>query len=232
MDKIRPGQPKISSIIFGIAVFLGILLFFRYLGEAVKIIGAPFLFLPTRLGIVEPVNSSSVVNFRLDSRQTELKFNAPGRYVLYTADLDLLEITLTLESSTAKPWLVIQNKSTHKPVNVDFVKRGLSPFDTILASGRPVFTFEIQTPGVYVLHHPARKVPVAILPDTVTGKEAVLWLAYLVQIGVILLLVSILVLRNNRRRAKQLQEIRQLKHIRGEEFWKEELERQTGHKQE
>lgn len=230
MDKIRPGQPKISSIIAGIALFLGILLFFRYMGEAVKVIGAPFLYLPTRLGLVDRVDPSSVVNFRLNTHQTELEFNRPGRYTLYTADLDLLEISLSLEDSAAKPWLVVQNQTTHKPVEVVYVKRGLYPFDSLLAPGRSVFTFEIQTPGVYLLRHPARKAPVSILPDTVTGKEAVLWLAYLIQIGLILFVLSILVMRNNRRRFRHLQEIRNLKRIRGEEFWKEELERQTGHK--
>jgi len=232
METNQAGQPKIISIVIGVVFFAALLAVFLSLGEVVKLAGAPFLFLPVKLGLVEEVTASEVIHFNLNTRETTLDFKSPGRYVLYTADLDLLEITNALEAAKAEPWLKVQSQTEGETAAVSFVRRGLCPFDSALARGRPVFTFAIETPGVYVLRHPARKVAVAILPDAITGKEGVLALAYILQVGFLLGLAGILFYRARSNRSKRIREIRQLKRIRGEAFWQKELEKQKKDRQE
>ena len=226
METHQPGQPKIISIIIGVILFMVLLAVFLSLGEIVKLAGAPFMFLPVKLGLVEEVNPSQVIRLNLNTHETALRFKSPGRYAVYTADRDLLEITNSLEAAGTKPWLKVQSQLGGGTVPVSFVRRGLYPFDSVLARGRPVFTFVIETPGVYVLRHPARSAVAAILPDATTGKEGILTLAYILQIGVLSGLAGILIYRARRARLKRIQEIRQLKHIRGDAFWQKELERQ------
>ncbi|MCC6147376.1 MAG: hypothetical protein IT308_07395 [Anaerolineaceae bacterium] len=226
MKTSHPGQPKITSIVIGIAISIVLLGLFLSLGEVVKILGAPFLIIPAQLGLVEKVTAGDIINFRLNTRETTLKFNAPGRYALYTADLDLLEITNSLEQSGAQPWLRIEPQAGGKGLEVQFVRRGLSPFDSALVRGRPVFTFVIEKPGVYVLRHTARKAAVAILPDVITGKEGILTLAYITQIGIIAVSGGFFFFRARRQHLKRIQEIQQLKRIRGEAFWEKEAEKQ------
>jgi len=225
MSANQPGQPKIISIVIGVFLFTALLAFLLSLGEVVKLAGAPFLFLPVKLGLVEEVTAADVVNFNLDSHNTTLEFKSPGRYAVYTADLDLLEIANALEASGAEPWLKVQNQAGDQAVAIAFVRRGLTPFDSALARGRPVFTFIIETPGVYVLRHPARNAVATILPDAITGKEEVLTLAYILQAVLLLGLAGAIFYWARSRRLKRIRAIQQLKHIQGEAFWQKELEK-------
>ena len=228
----QAGRPAVISILIGVGIFAGLLCVSFYMGEAVKVIGAPFLFLPTQLGLVDRINPAAVVRWDLNSHETILKFNEAGPYVLYVADLDLLEISNGIEKNNAEPWLMVVNRQDRQKVQVNPIRRGLAPFDSVLARGRPVYSFSIPAPGIYELRHPARHEPVSLLPDTVTGRETVLWLAYLVQIAILAALVALLTLRSQRKQRRRLREIQSLKHIDGENFWKRELEKQEGGKQE
>lgn len=214
-------SPKITSILIGVLLFIVLLVAFLSLGDILKYAGAPFLFLPCKLGMVEEVSSNEVVSFRLESRQTSLKFAAPGHYVLYTADYDLLTISDEIGISGSPPWLNINNTAAGEAVEVVYVNRGLRMYDSVLARGRPIYRFLIENPGVYTLDYPTRKAQVSILPDATFGKETMLFLAYALQIGVILAPLGFLYYRRRRRNIRRIREIRKLKTIRGSVFQKD-----------
>ena len=62
-------------------------------------------------------------------------------------------------------------------------------YDTPLANGRPMVTFEITKPGEYTITHPTRPTTVYIIPDYTTGKEN--WINFLVVLQVVALIIII-----------------------------------------
>jgi hypothetical protein len=156
------------------------------LADVVKLIGAPLLFFPAKLGLIQDVTSDDVVNVRLATTPSRFNLHQPGPYAIYEGDIDLLELTDAMAKSHAAPWVKIKALSTGESIPVMYVERGLLPFDSALVRGRPIFTFNITTPGTYEMSHVTRPASsLSVLPDAVTGHEAVIVLAAIVQLAIL-----------------------------------------------
>jgi len=182
----------------GILAFLLILAFFGYLGDIAKWLGLPFVFIPSQLGLTNMVTPAEVMQFNLASAPTTVNFTRPGRYAVYANDYDLLVTTDLLIEAEAMPWLTIMSQETGKRINVAFISRGLMPYDTPFARGRPIMTFIIKTAGVYGMNHPAKPADIFITPDYTSENEALIRLLFLLQVGLIALVLGVLYYRRQR----------------------------------
>ncbi len=170
--------PAFRNILIGI-VLAGALVFLLVgaLAQVVKWAGQPFLILPSMLGLTGLVMPADVQHASLNTLGDTLQFNHAGRYALYTSNWDLLELTEKSLQQQRKPWLVITSQMSGTEVPVSYVERGLRPYDTPFAPGRPVMTFVIPAFGFYTVRHPDSAAGIALAPDYTTGREAaVAWL--------------------------------------------------------
>ena len=198
---------------------------FINLGAVVKFVGAGFMFIPSALGIVQRVSPQEVFVYDLSKSPTMVGISQPGRYAVYAYDYDLLTILDQLEQSGAAPWISLKSETTGEPVPVTFVSRGMRPYDTYLAKGRPVLSFVITRPGVYVMLHPAKQSTISIVRDYVTGHERALMLAYLVQIGLVVVPVGVVFLRRYLARREARRTSQRETRERAEAFWQREAHR-------
>ncbi|MFL5802100.1 MAG: hypothetical protein ACJ8CR_10220 [Roseiflexaceae bacterium] len=212
----------IAGIIFAIVLVL-----FWLLSDTLKFAGAPFLYLPDKLGILRQVRSTEIYAIDLASVPTTIDIAQPGRYLVFTGDFKLLQLNV-LSDARNKPWLSLRALETSRPVTLTSVARGLRPYDTPLTKGRPIFAFEIETPGAYEFSYPVRSASIALVPDYTTGNEVTITLVYAVQIAVILFVLGA-VSRYRRRgfRAwkRKLDGLQQQRRTRGEIFWQNEIQR-------
>ena len=226
-------SPKVYAIIFGVIAFTGLLMTVCFLSEAVKFVGAPFLFLPEKLGLIEVASREDVVKIEMSSGSTMLNFTRPGKYVVYTKDYDLLIISDSLRDvnenienvENVHSWLSVLSVENGETLPISHIHRGLMPFDSPLAQGRPVLYFEITTPGWYELKYSTRQALIYVLPDYTTGKEGTIYLIYVVEFALLLIPVWILYSGFSQRRKEKTQEIQNLKHIRGDGFWESEYQK-------
>ncbi|MCZ7569318.1 MAG: hypothetical protein M5U01_12150 [Ardenticatenaceae bacterium] len=217
--------PRIRSILVGVAVFLLFLAILCSLSDLVKLIGGPFLYLPARLGLIREVTSADVYTIHLTSLPTVRKIEAPGRYLVYTGDFQLLSLTTESLDAKAKPWLKLKSRTTGEEVPVSFVNRGLRLYDTPLVKGRPIFAFEIKTAGTYEIIHPRRDATVWIVPDYTAGREKTIVLAYVLQVTAILLVLGFPYYRRSWRRRQAKRARQREKREQVEAFWRAERRR-------
>ena len=180
-----PPQPKLGNIALGILVVVVLVVFLCSASFFVKWTGAAFLVLPRVFGLLDSVRGDEIVTLPMDSSPTAVVFPAPEKYLVYTGDLELLEIAASLQASNATPWLVVQRAATGEAVPVTFVGRGLMPYDDPRAPGRPIMAFEIAQPGTYALSHPRRSLAVSLVPDRTTGKEGLMALTLAAQLALL-----------------------------------------------
>jgi len=177
--------PKLTSIIGGIIVAVLLLISMCMLGSVVKALGTAVFYVPARLGLFDQVRAADVVELDMLPSNSVLAFSLPGRYHVYTADLDLLETAAALGVAGAKPWLTILSVRSGEEVPVDYVTRGVRPYDSPHAPGRPVLSFTISTPGEYALRYPSRQTTLAIVPDHTTGRERELTLTAIAEVALL-----------------------------------------------
>jgi len=219
--------PKIRDIALGIIAFLILLGLIRTISVWVKAVGMPFLYIPSRLGLVQMVSPGDVQIYPLTTNPKQFDFARAGRYAVFTNDLDLLMITDLMIASDSPPWLTVTSQASGVAMPVAFVKRGLLPYDTPYAQGRPILTIEISRPGTYLLTHPGKGTLISFVPDYTTGKEGVIVAAYVIQLAVILgVLGAILYPRYQRRRTAQKTAQLQ-KRKESDRFWRNELQRKA-----
>lgn len=152
-----------------------------------KGVGVVLSFIPTQLGLMETVDPANIYTIPAppdDDVFAPVDFRRSGQYFLYTDDTTTLSNITNAEIA----WLRVISTTTGEEVPVSLVKRGQMPFDTIHAAGRPIFTFYIPAPDRYNVYIPSLspRESFAIVPDTVTGQEAKIWLLYAAQILLIL----------------------------------------------
>jgi hypothetical protein len=206
--------PAFRSIILGIIAFLVILMFFCNLSDVAKWMGAAFLFIPDRLGIIEQVKASEIITLTLNSNTSTINFPHAGKYSIYTNDYDLLVISDDLALKKGPSWIVIRSAGSGEVVPVTFVERGLRLYDTPFAKGRPVINFEIKYPGEYNLTHTSRKVDIYFVPDYTTEREGEILIIYIIQLAVIAYILSAVVSRWKRVQDERIADVEKLKHIR------------------
>ena len=184
-------SPRLRDIGLAILALLAGLLIFLHLADVVKLAGSVLLIVPSALGVVHRATGADVRHLNLASLPPRIELAGAGRYSVYTADYDLLTISDTIEESNASPWLTVELARTGEQVPLSFMGRGLRPYDTPLARGRPVLTFLAPAAGLYELTGTRRNADIYLVRDYVTGREKVIVLAYwgqLALIGVVLFL--------------------------------------------
>lgn len=210
--------PSIRAILGGILLLIAVLMSLCSLSDLVKLAGAPFLFIPDRLGVVQQVSKDEVRTVSLDTSPTLLEISPPGPYVVYAANDDLLTITNLLEDAQALPWLTVKSQATGESLAVSTVERGLRPYDTSIVRGRPIYTFDIGAPGWYELRHPNRHATISILPDYTTGKETLIVFLTLLQIIAIASIPGFIYFRGYRMRREMTEAYQEQARRRAEEM--------------
>jgi hypothetical protein len=205
-ETFRP--PRLLTIGLGIALFILFLIALCSLSQGVKWAGSVLLFLPDRLGLVRTVRPAEVFEFDTTRSPAQVVFTRAGLYQVFTSDYDLLVISDQLAQSDSPPWITITNAGSGAAAVVTYITRGLLPYDTPHASGRPVIEVEISEPGDYVLDYPTRPAEISMVPDYLTGHEALIYTAFAVQLLILALPVAILLFRREQRTWQQSHEKR------------------------
>lgn len=180
-ESYRP--PRIRTIGLGIGLFVVLLILVCSLSQGVKWAGAALLFLPERVGLVEPVHRAEVTPIDMQASPLQIAFPTAQAYHVYTSDYDLLVISDELARSEAPAWLTVTQSETGSRVQVTILGRGLMPYDSPWAAGRPVLAMQIEEGGSYILDFPTRKATMTIVPDRTTGLEAVIITAFVVELA-------------------------------------------------
>lgn len=205
-EDFRP--PRFLSIGLGIAIFVLVLVALCSLSQGVKWAGSALLYLPEQLGLVRTVRPGEVFNFDMTRSPVKVNFARAGLYQVYTSDYDLLVISDQLAQSDSPPWITITNVNGGAPASVSHITRGLLPYDTPQAPGRPVIEVQISEPGEYQLDYPTRPAEISMVPDYSTGHEALIYTAFAVQLLILALPVAILLYRREQRNWQRLHETR------------------------
>ncbi len=219
-------DPKLRNILVAVVLFAVFLVTVCSLPQVVKTLGAGLLYLPSRLGLVELVVRDQVKAYEMQTSPPELNITRPGRYSVFTDDYDLLVLTDEINLEGAEPWLVVTDRATGARIRLTGVTRGLMPYDSPYAAGRPVFTFDMPEAGIYALTYPRRSAVFYIVPDTTTGKERIIWMAYVVQLVVLALAVVLPYWRARAKRRARVAAILPPRPPEADAFWKAESRRQ------
>jgi hypothetical protein len=213
-------SPTLRNILVGVFIFMVIILMFSSLDNVVKTFGRILMLVPSQMGFYPLTSGDEVVPLDLKTNPTDLNFIHAGTYQVFANDYDLLNITMQMEQAQGSPWLVIQSKASGASIPVTFVHRGLRIYDTPYAAGRPIFSVNIPSPGIYQLTHPSRPVSIYFVPDETSNYAGTILISFLVEIA---LVISLVWLYYRSRRQKQYARIREIEartRERAEQFWK------------
>ena len=213
-----PKPPSTISILLGILASIALCIAAFQLPNIVKWTGNLFLFLPSKLGIIQIATPQDIIDVDFSTNPTLVYFPKAGPYNLYTNHLDLLTITDSLTASE-RVWLIITPLGSEEPLQVLFFTRGQFFYDSAFAKGRPIYYFNIPSPGYYVLRHPTRPISVDFVPDYNTFNETKLILIYLVQIILFGGPIGYFFYRRWRKRMQPIWEFRKQKLAETEKFW-------------
>lgn len=218
--------PGFLAIVGGVILFVIMIGLVCSISTTVKVLGYGLLYLPSRLGLLDVPRPEDIQRLDLISTPVDAYFE-PGTYEVFTSNYELLSISMQLEDTTSTTWFHVASATTGDPNKVDFVLRGLMPYDTPFAEGRPVLRFTINDPGLYRLSFPTPPATsLYFVPDTTTGKEWLIWLTYLAEVGLILGVPGWFYIRGWRRDAEELAEMRRALRARADSFWEQENARQ------
>jgi hypothetical protein len=156
----------------------------------------------------------------LESNPTDLTLIHAGTYQIFTDDYDLLNITMLIENTQTSPWLVVTSKSSGAGVPVSFVHRGLRLYDTPYAAGRPIFSMDIPSPGVYQLSHPSKPASIYFVPDQTTKYAGTILISFVVEIAVVAGLLIVYFRTRRRAQYVRIREIEARTRERADQFWK------------
>jgi hypothetical protein len=216
--------PRFRDILLGVTALVILLVAFINLGAVVKFVGAGLLVIPSMLGITQVVGSQEISVYDLSTSPTLVGISQPGRYAVYAYDYDSLTISDQLEEAGATPWITLKSQVTRRAVPTSYVGRGLRLYDTYLAKGRPVLTFVITQPGIYLMYHPTRSATISVVRDYVTGKERILALSILAQIAVVVIPLAFLFTRRYLARLNARKAAQRKKRQESEAFWRDQVE--------
>lgn len=152
--------------------------------ETVKWIGAPLLVLPTALGLLPSVKSDEVRTIGLSAPSPILDIPAPGQYAVY-ADRDDMLLRANYIATQPEPWISIREVAGGAELPAFNVQSGAQIWHPMAVPGRPVVTFALPRAGQYELVYGPQSGEVYFAPDPVSGREGLLMLSFVVQIGVV-----------------------------------------------
>jgi hypothetical protein len=216
----RYHHPRFRDMIIGgiaFAVLIGLL---WNLPSVIKRVGDFFLYFPSQLGFVQRVTPKEISKI---TSPTLLEITKPGKYMVFMPPVAYLgeqgEVLLNITSHT-----------TGEQIRIVLVERGLRPYDTPLAEGRPIFEFEIMEAGKYEITFANQLYDdagiIAIVPDYTTGKEFVILFAYIIQIAILLIISGIVYYPYYQRyqaRIKTIEAPQKKMQIKGQAFWDAEM---------
>lgn len=210
---------RLLTIGLGIAVFVLLLIALCSLSQGVKWAGSVLLLIPERVGLVRTVRPAEVFEFDMTQSPEQIRFARAGLYQVYTSDYDLLVTSDQLAQSGSPSGITVTKAGSDAPMVVTHITRGLLPYDTPHASGRPVPEVQIPEPGDYVLDYRTRPAGMSMVPDYVTEHEALIYTAFAIELQILALPVAILVYRREQRtwqqsHEKRVRSVEQFKKIR------------------
>ncbi len=224
----RPSSAR--AIILGITAFILLMSILCGLSEVLKTVGSPFLILPQQLNIIPKVTRADVMSFEMRQSPVDVQLQRSGEYAVYTKDIDVLIITDQMAES-GHAWFKVTDSASGEKIDVQFVKRGLIPFDSALAKGRPVYTFDIQHAGQYQFSFPRRYATIYVLPDNIVGNEGTVLFFVILQVALLAFPASYFIRKLMKKRRAKFAAIRNLKKTTDNQFWealKHQRERQQG----
>ena len=213
-------SPTLRNILVGVLIFFVIVLMFSSLDNLVKTIGRVLMIVPSQMGFYPLPSAGEVIPVNLESNPTDLTLIHAGTYQIFTDDYDLLNITMLIENTQTSPWLVVTSKSSGAGVPVSFVHRGLRLYDTPYAAGRPIFSMDIPSPGVYQLSHPSKPASIYFVPDQTTKYAGTILISFVVEIAVVAGLLIVYFRTRRRAQYVRIREIEARTRERAEQFWK------------
>jgi hypothetical protein len=221
-------QAHVSGDVVAPLTFIAVLVLLFMLSSVVKRVGDVLLYVPSKLGVVQRVAPGEVQEIDLRTLSPALlEFTKPGKYSVFTSDTSLLEANV-LYGADAAAWLVVKSQTTGEQIGLVSVERGLRPYDTPLADGRPIFTFEIAAPGASEAEYSYREAFIAVVPDYVSGNESAIWIAYLAEAAVLAILLGFIDSRRRqrgRRNIESMEAIRIQKQSQNKAFWEAQRKR-------
>lgn len=182
MTTDRYRAPQFRSIGLGIGLFLILLTLVCSLSQGVKWAGKVLSFIPESLGWIQTVHRAEVVPLEMKASPIQVTFPRADVYQIYTSDYDLLVISDELARNDAAPWIRVTPANAASTVPITFIDRGLMPYDTPFASGRPVMILNIHEAGAYTLDFPTRPAIMTLVPDRTSGHEGSFLALYAAQL--------------------------------------------------
>jgi len=197
-------SPTFRSIFGGIALALLLLLAFLNLATLVKIVGAGLAFIPGKIGLMHVVQPEEVISIDMSTSPSPITFTKSGNYAFFTDNYDLLVINDAIVEAGSKPWLKIE-ADNGKGIQVNLISRGMAFYDTLLAKGRPVAIFTIETPGKYFITHPTRPTIANIVPDYTSGVESWITLLFIAELVIFIIIIRDIraAVRSRKRKAQK-----------------------------
>lgn len=203
-----------------VPVMVFIVRFFVAPVETLKWLGAPFLLLPTALGVLPVVGAGDVHLVVLNTRSPVIQIDAPGQFAMYASD-DTMLIRANMLADSDVTWLKLREVGAAEPVASTVIKRGALVYDPIAVPGRPVMSFAVTKRGRYELVFVRQSGEMYFAPDPVTGRDATImtWIAGQVFVLLAVLLIWALPrLRASRAQARLAAEEASRKRAEAEEF--------------
>jgi hypothetical protein len=173
-----------------LAIGLLILLFFLFPSQLVKNVGDALLIVPDRLGVFHRVTPAEIRRLKLRAEVPTKERMEAGKYLVFTDSVQLLLLGAMKERANALVEWMIVRRADGRPGSstVTSVSRGLRPYDTPVAAGRPILRFSIKDTGDYEIlgRIGGEGTQVSIVPDRTSGKEYSIALLFLIQIIILL----------------------------------------------
>lgn len=223
-------QPSLVQLLLALLVVIASCGALLRLPELIKYAGAPLLVLPAQLGLVQQPQAAEVLPLATTGTTTVTLLHA-GRYAIYAANYELW--CRPEEACKLRPRPLISRAVAVQPereLSFIGVERGLRPYDTPFAQGRPVLSFDIDAPGTYRFWTDGEAgTHIAIVPDYTTGHETTILLAsaaQLIALGAAVCGVLWFAGRHRRARRQQWAAARTERNEEAETFWQRERERQ------
>jgi hypothetical protein len=217
-------SPTFRTIALGSVLFLLLIAILLRSAEVIKLIGSPLLFLPEKLHLIECLHAYDVARVDSDGRlEVILNSSSSGRFAIYTGNTTLLLNTNARLAEEKPPTIHVTEANGGNEIPVYYFERSLRFFDTRFARGRPIYGFQIERPGTYVISSPSIEATIYIVPDYTTDKEGMLTAAYLIQAGILLTPAGFIFVRQYRKQRARNQQLIGLKQINGESFWKSQF---------
>ena len=191
------------SFFLGLVAFGIILLALMQLPTIAKTLGTPFMLWPEFLGVTQRVRSDEVVRATIAANTFESSAEIPqsGRFLLYTDNYHYLNNSVKNGSIA---WIKLFSADSNARVPMLPVSRGLRPYDTPLAAGRPIMRIQASRSGFVNIEHPNLEEPVTIyiVPDYLSGNEGLLSILFAAQLALIIG-IPLAIRHNSLRRAQQ-----------------------------